>query len=175
MAKAAVQGGYADEVWFMVSPRNPLKVDAQITHDEMRLDMARLLTDGVEGITVSDFEFSLPQPSYTINTLHALEAQYPDCSFRIVIGEDNLHNLHRWRAGDEIASRYGIICYPRHDGEQTSNPIPQGVVIMSDVEYVDVSSTQLRTMVREGQSSEALSRFTSPAVAAYIVENKLYK
>ena len=219
VADAVVRGGYADEVWCMVSPRNPLKLDADISPDTMRLDMTRLITQGHEGVKVSDFEFQLPIPSYTINTLQALEERYPDCRFRIVIGEDNLHSLHRWRAGYEIAARYGILCYPRHDSTNTStpattgatssttpgatlaatpqepsleaSPLPEGVVIMDGVEYVDVSSTMIRRMAAEAESAIAksgetgstkassveqeIARLTSPSVAEYILTHNLYK
>ncbi|MDE6291491.1 MAG: nicotinate-nicotinamide nucleotide adenylyltransferase, partial [Muribaculaceae bacterium] len=78
-----------DEVWLMVSPLNPLKPQGYVATDEERLTMARLAVDDIAGIKVSDFEFSLPIPSYTYNTLSKLKEAYPDIDFRLIIGGDN--------------------------------------------------------------------------------------
>ncbi len=108
-----------DEVWLMVSPENPFKQGRRMAPEARRLEMARLAVADLDNVEVSDFEFSLPRPSYTYNTLRALRDAYPDCTFRIIIGADNWRDFAAWRSGREIASEFGVIVYPRPD-----TPIP---------------------------------------------------
>ena len=110
-----------DEVWLMVSPLNPLKPQGYVASDRERLEMARLAVAGHPGIKVSDFEFTLPIPSYTYNTLAKLKEAYPDCDFRLIIGGDNWADFDRWRNPQEILDEFGLIVYPR-PGEEIRTP-----------------------------------------------------
>ena len=161
--------GLADEVWFMVSPQNPHKQGCALTDENVRLSMVQLAVEGNPFFKACDFEFGLPRPSYTINTLEALEKHYPDREFMLLIGADNWEKFDRWYKGDEILERYGVIVYPR-GGEEVPQ-LPQGVVWLPAALY-DVSSTAVRAAVVSGQD---ISHMVPPAVGQYITENQLYK
>lgn len=130
-----------DEVWLMVSPQNPLKQDAELLDDELRLQMARKALDGVDGVEASDFEMKLPKPSYTWNTLRFLERDYPDRQFTLLIGGDNWACFERWWHWKDILRHYDVVVYPRDHHPGTI-----------DAELLPVSSTDIRRRVRNGES-----------------------
>lgn len=169
LAAEALRQHLADEVWFMVSPLNPHKQGQQLTPEESRLAMVRLAIEDEPRFKASDFEFTLPRPSYTLHTLQALEEAYPERSFRLLIGADNWEKFDRWYRGDLILERYSIVVYPRDNEEQPE--LPQGVTWLAS-ELYDISSTQVRSMVASGVD---ISRFVVPKVADYIKSNKLYR
>lgn len=169
LASAVVESGLASEVWFMVSPQNPHKELQKLTDESVRLEMVRLAIDGNEHFKASDFEFNLPRPSYTINTLMSLEKSFPDREFMLLVGADNWEKFDRWYRHDEILERYGIIVYPR---DNSAVPLlPDGVIWLS-AELHDVSSTQIRGLVANGHSITGL---VVPSVEEFINGNKLYK
>lgn len=174
LARYALEHGGLDEVWLMVSPRNPLKPHATIASNEERLEMARLATDGIKGIRVSDFEFYLPVPSYSWLTLTKLREAYPDISFRLIIGGDNWADFDRWKNPDLIREEFGVIVYPR-PGEEIPSP-PTGVTILADAPRMPVSSTQIRNMLRDNKSLSAsqLKEILNPKVFNYIKSHNLY-
>lgn len=169
LAAEVCRRGMADEVWFMVSPQNPHKQSIALTDENIRYRMVQLAIEGVAGFKASDFEFSLPRPSYTIKTLDALEKAYPNHEFRLLIGSDNWEKFDRWYNGDEILSRFGVIVYPR--GEETAPPLPSGVEWLP-AELYNVSSTMIRGMVAAGEDISAL---VPNSVAACIETEKLYR
>jgi nicotinate-nucleotide adenylyltransferase len=140
-----------DEVWLMVSPQNPLKQQADLLADKTRLLLARKALEGVHGIKASDFEFSLPRPSYTWHTLEALRTAYPDDKFALIIGGDNWDRFDQWYRAKEIKEQYPIIVYPRKgEANSTSN---EGE---SSLPLFDISSTDIRNRVHRGESIEGL-------------------
>ena len=169
LARRVLDGGLADEVWFMVSPQNPHKQGTALTDENRRLRMVQLAIQGEAAFRACDFEFALPRPSYTINTLAALEESYPDREFLLLIGADNWEKFGSWYKSEEILRRYGIIVYPR--GNEVVPHLPQGVVWLP-AELYDISSTAVRRAVAEGQG---ISGSVAPAVEHYIYENGLYK
>lgn len=179
VAEAALRQCGLDEVWLMVSPENPFKSGRRMTPEAARLDMARLAVASLPAesrarIKVSDFEVGLPRPTYTINTLHGLDRQYPGCRFSIIIGGDNLSSFGKWRDSEEIASRYGIIAYPR-PGEElpAETQMPPGCVILKDVLPMDVSSTRIREVLKSAGCPDA-DIAVAPDVVRYIKENHIY-
>ena len=169
LASAVVESGLASEVWFMVSPQNPHKELQKLTDESVRLEMVRLAIDGNEHFKASDFEFNLPRPSYTINTLMSLEKSFPDREFMLLVGADNWEKFDRWYRHDEILERYGIIVYPR---DNSAVPLlPDGVIWLS-AELHDVSSTQIRGLVANGHSIAGLVVLP---VEEFINRNNLYK
>jgi nicotinate-nucleotide adenylyltransferase len=131
--------------------------------------MVRLATEGNPAFKASDFEFSLPRPSYTINTLNALEQAYPDREFVLLIGADNWEKFDRWYKGDEIVSRFGVIVYPRDNGDVPE--LPTGVSWLPATLY-NVSSTMVRDCVAAGKEIAGL---VTDVVAEFIEQNKLYR
>lgn len=144
-----------DEVWLMVSPLNPLKPQGYVASNEQRLEMARLAVEGIPGIKVSDFEFSLPTPSYTYNTLRRLKEAYPDIDFRLIIGGDNWANFDHWRNPQEILDEFGLIVYPR-PGEEIRTPSNSqliidnsSLIILKNAPLMPLSSTAIRHLLSE--------------------------
>lgn len=168
LAREVCSRGMADEVWFMVSPQNPHKQDRTMADENLRLRMVQLAIGDSPMLKACDFEFALPRPSYTINTLEALERQFPDREFKLLIGADNWEKFDRWYKGDEILSRHGIIVYPR--GSEGEPPLPPGVRWLPAKLY-DISSTMVRAAVAAG---EDIASLVPSSVAGFIKENKMY-
>lgn len=153
LAKWVVENTDLDEVWLMVSPNNPLKDKSILANEQERLAAAKqaigdgLLAIGDEAgkrIRVSDFEFHLPRPTYTANTLRALAKEYPEHEFTLIIGEDNLQIFNKWRESEYILQNYRIFVYPRKGC--TPYQVPQGkdIRLLDEAPYFDISSTELR-------------------------------
>ena len=138
------------EVWLMVSPQNPLKEQAGLLADDQRLQMARQALADEPFIEVSDYEFHLPRPSYTWNTLQALKDDFPDREFVLLIGGDNWERFSRWYRADDIVSNYQIIVYPRRGSDIDLKSLPSTVSVV-EAELLDISSTDIRRRVRRGQ------------------------
>ena len=157
LAQWVVNNTDLDEVWLMVSPNNPLK-DASILVDEQkRLTAAKeaigdgLLASG-KRIIVSDFEFTLPRPNYTANTLRELQKQYPQHEFTLIIGEDNLEIFPKWREYTYLLENFRILVYPRKGSEKSVEQMMQElgtthikeVQLLANAPYFEISSTELR-------------------------------
>lgn len=154
LAEALCHKGVVNEIWFLVSPRNPFKQASKDLLDEHdRLSLARLATAGHPQLHVSDFEFSLPRPSYTVDTLAALRKAYPDRQFALIMGADNWQSFHRWRKPDDILRHHRILVYPRPEFPVDETALPPGVTLLSDVRLMDISSTQLRRSIARGEDA----------------------
>ena len=146
LAQAVQKQCGLDEVWLMVSPQNPLKRnDSDLLDDSLRFAMAQRALEGVEGVVACDYEFHLPKPSYTWNTLQHLAKDYPDYTFILLIGGDNWAHFQRWRHWQDILWHHDIIVYPRDEYPGTI-----------DVPLLPVSSTEIRQKVRAGESIKGL-------------------
>ncbi|MDR3251344.1 MAG: nicotinate-nucleotide adenylyltransferase [Tannerella sp.] len=139
-----------DELWFLVSPQNPLKKGMEMMDERKRLEMVKAVIAGYPRFKASDFEFSLPRPSYTINTLRALHKAYPDRDFRLIMGADNWSTMTQWKDYEKLVDEFSIIVYPRKDCEII---IPDGYPNIKKVEapLLEVSSTFIRRSVEEGK------------------------
>ena len=150
LANYLCEYGDLDEVWFMVSPQNPFKRKAKLWDDNLRLELVQLAVEGYPKLHASDFEFHLPRPSYTIHTLDALKASYPDHEFTLIIGADNWRLFPRWKAADEIIARHQILVYPRPGYEIDENDLPTSVRKV-DTPLLEVSSTFIRESLAQGK------------------------
>lgn len=119
LAKWVIENTDLDELWLMVSPNNPLKEAGTLAPENERLAAVREAVKDIPGVKVSDFEFSLPRPSYTANTLRSLQQAYPGVEFTLVIGEDNIAIFDRWREYEYILANFRIFVYPRTSSRQT--------------------------------------------------------
>ena len=155
LARYLCEAAGLDEVWLMVSPQNPLKQQAGLLADDLRLQMARQAVKDEPHITVSDYEFHLPRPSYTWNTLQALQHDFPDRQFVLMIGGDNWQHFSRWYHADDIISNYSLVVYPRRGSDISSSPMPPNVQIV-EADLLDISSTDIRRRVRQGKSIAGL-------------------
>ena len=168
LARAVRDSGLADEVWFLVTPLNPHKQGNNLTDEAERLAMVRLSIADDARIEASDFEFHLPRPSYTINTLDALEKAFPGREFLLLMGADNWQKIDRWYKGDEIVSRFGVIVYPRGNEEA---PVLPATVKWLQAPLFDISSTEIRNAIATGGD---VSQWLHPDVVKYIKGKKLY-
>lgn len=139
-----------DEVWFLVSPLNPFKKAAtDLLDDDKRLDITRQALAGEKGLVASDYEFHLPKPSYTWNTLEHLKADYPNCQFTLIIGGDNWLAFDRWARPDYILSNCDIAVYARPECAIDTASLPHNVHVYATRLY-DISSTQIRNNIKRG-------------------------
>lgn len=167
LARLLREAAGLDEVWLMVSPQNPLKQQANLLDDNQRLQMARQAVGGEQGITVSDYEFHLPRPSYTWNTLQALQADFPDREFVLLIGGDNWKQFRNWYRADDIVRDYQLVVYPRRGSDIDRTTLPPTVQVI-EAELLDISSTDIRRRVREGKTIAGLvPPCIIPAVTTY--------
>ncbi len=172
MASYVAQFGGVDQVWLMVSPENPLKRGRRkLTTAFMRLDMAREAIGDDSAIKVSDFEFSMPIPSYTLSTLEALSCRWPEHRFTLIIGADNWEVFNGWKNPREIIEKYGVIIYPRRGFEPSGN-LPENVIYLKDAPLIEVSSTFIRNSITKGMD---MRYFLPEPVDKYIKSNSLYK
>ncbi|HLS36936.1 MAG TPA: nicotinate (nicotinamide) nucleotide adenylyltransferase [Sphingobacterium bovisgrunnientis] len=159
-----------DEVWFVVSPQNPFKEKKSLGNMYDRLEMVNLAIEGLEKLRASDIEFNLPQPSYTIDTLVYLQEKYPNNDFVLIMGEDNLAGLLKWKNADIILRDYRIIVYPRpgYDGGDLKN---HPSVTMTDTPVMELSSTFVRKAIKENKN---IKFFIPDKVLEFIDKKGLY-
>lgn len=144
LAEWIVEHTDLDEVWLMVSPNNPLKDKRILADEQERLKQVKTAIAGKKGLVASDFEFHLPRPSYTVDTLRALNRAYPEHTFSLIMGADNLCILPKWKDYTYILAHYRIFVYPRH-GYQIDSVIYKGdIQVLRDAPYFDISSTEIR-------------------------------
>lgn len=162
-----------DEIWFVVSPHNPLKDASILITEQQRLHMVELAIADMPHIKACDIEFSMPKPSYTINTLQSLQSKFPDTRFYLIIGTDNLSNFTKWKDYQTILADYSIITYPRQgdDIKKIRQQYPQ--VRFVEAPFLPISSTDIRNSI--SQHTETAQQWLNPRVLNYIKENYLYQ
>ncbi|MEQ9405223.1 MAG: nicotinate (nicotinamide) nucleotide adenylyltransferase [Cyclobacteriaceae bacterium] len=143
------------EVWFVVSPQNPFKKNKNLLHEFDRLDLVKSAISEDYGFRVSDVEFSMPKPGYTIDTLVYLREKHRDKKFRLIIGEDNLATFHKWKNYEEILNQFGLIVYPRPNVREIQLEEHPNIVRMEAPE-MDISATLIRSLVRQKKSIKYL-------------------
>lgn len=161
-----------DEVWFVVTPQNPLKEPGVLLDDHHRLEMVRLALEGVDGTRVSDIEFRLPRPSYTVDTLAALREENPDATFSLIIGGDNWEQFTQWKSYQTILENYRILVYPRRWRAVDIPPPNRDNVFVVNAPVIDISSTFIRDSIREGKNMQS---FLPLKAYEYMEENGFYR
>lgn len=138
-----------EQVWMVVSPHNPLKKKSGLLQDHHRMAMLRLTLEDYTYLKPSDIEFNMPQPSYTVHTLAWLGEKYPQHSFSLIMGADNLENLHKWKNFEVILENHLIYVYPRpgHSGGQFAEH--KSVRWVEGAPLIEISSTFIRKAVKE--------------------------
>jgi nicotinate-nucleotide adenylyltransferase len=165
------------QIWFVVSPHNPLKKKETLLADYQRLYMAQLAIGDNDRLRASDIEFRLAIPSYTIDTMTFMQEKHPGNEFCLVMGEDNLYTLHKWKNAEELVKKYHIYYYPRPDIVKPSSPILEHVLSLArihcaDAPQLDISGTFIRNGIKHGKD---MSYFLPPAVWKYIKEMHFYE
>lgn len=159
-----------NQIWFIISPHNPLKEKATLLNDNQRFYMTNLAIEDDIRFKASNIEFNLPQPSYTINTLAYLKEKYPKNKFTLIMGGDNLKHLHKWKNYLEIVNNYQIFVYPRPGIKPT---IPENSdIILVDAPLMEISASFIRKAIKSGKN---IRYFLPEKVYQYIDEMNLYK
>ena len=172
IAQHIIGSGLVDQLWMMVSPVNPLKAgNARQVADTDRLRMVEMVTRHIKGVEPSAFEFSMPRPSYTIDTLNALQEKFPDDEFYLVTGADNWQIFDKWRNSEEILAKYHLLVYPRLGYEVNIPERLKDRVTLVDAPIIELSSTQIRERLANGQS---VRYYVPDEVLGYIERNNLY-
>lgn len=156
-----------DEVWFLVSPQNPLKVQSELWSDELRLHLVKLAIGDYPRFLASDFEFHLPRPSYSVHTLEKLRQSYPEREFQLIIGADNWVCFDRWFQPERIIAENQILIYPRPDFPIEKDELPKTVRLV-DSPLFEISSTFIRQALSEGKD---IRYFLHPEVWKYIASH----
>lgn len=167
-----IESGVVDRVWLMVSPQNPLKPQSSLADDVHRLRMTELVSRRLEGVTTSAFEMQLPRPSYTIDTLTALQEKFPDDNFHLIIGADNWALFDQWRESEKILSRFHVLIYPRLGYDVDIPATLADRVKLVDAPIIEISSTEIRRRLAAKQS---ITFHVPEAVEEYIHANNLYR
>jgi nicotinate-nucleotide adenylyltransferase len=149
LAKWVIENTDLDELWLLVSPNNPLKPAGILAPEADRLAAVQEAVKDIPHVKASDFEFGLPRPSYTANTLRELQKAYPEDEFTLVIGEDNLAIFDKWREWEYIASNFRIFVYPRKGSSMIEDCRLKiedflSLIFLKEAPYFNISSTELR-------------------------------
>jgi len=163
-----------EELWFVVSPQNPFKNKKSLLNDHNRLDMVQLAVRNYPNMRASNIEFSLPVPSYTVDTLTYLKERHPDHSFALIMGEDNLNSLHKWKNSEQLVSNHQIIVYPRLFSEaKEDHPLSKHANIsVISAPVIELSATEIRNMIRKGKNVRPM---LPPEVFEYLDGSSFYR
>ncbi len=162
-----------DQIWMVVTPHNPHKNKSSLLDDYHRLHMVHLATEDFPKIQPSDIEFKLPQPNYTVNTLAHLQEKYPKHEFSLIMGEDNLNSLHKWKNFEIILQNHDIYVYPRfNSGEIDEQFVNHPKINRVGAPVIELSSTFIRENIKNGKNVVPM---LPNKVWEYMEHNNFYK
>ena len=168
IAKHVLNNTDLKQVWLIVSPHNPLKKSSQLLNEYHRLHLAQLATEGENDLKASNIEFSLPKPSYTIDTLTHLKEKYSNYDFSVIMGSDSLCNIHKWKNYKTLLSNYEILVYKR-PGFAIAEPLGVNIKIL-DAPLLEISSTHIRELIKSKKSF----RYLIPDIVKEEIERNSY-
>ena len=175
LAEYVIADRFADSVVMIVSPQNPHKEQSDLAAEFSRYEMCQAACAASlypEKIQVSAVEFTLPRPSYTIDTLNFLAENFGDrMEFSILMGADNIENFHRWKNHEQIIDNYPILVYPRSGYSLSRSHYADRVVFLENAPLFDYSATDVRRAIAQGGD---ISEMVIPEVESYIKQNKIY-
>ncbi len=161
-----------NKLWFVVSPHNPFKNKKTLLADNQRLYMVRSAVENMpEKYYASNIEFNMPKPSFTIDTLTYLKEKYPNKEFVLIMGADNLVNIHKWKNYEEIVKNYKIYVYPRPGVDLTKIKAKADFTVF-DAPLIEISSSFIRKSISMGKN---VNFFMPEVVAKYVDEMNFYK
>lgn len=170
-----------DQVWMVVSPQNPLKNKINLLADYHRLELVRIGINDNPKLRASDIEFHLSKPSFTIHTLVYLKEKHPNYQFALIMGEDNVRNLHKWKNYEQILENHEVYVYPRaltfqerNENQRAEGPTIKhpNIKFCADVPIMNISSSYIREAIKEGKDIRYL--LTEP-VYKYVQDMHFYK
>lgn len=188
IANHLVEYSALDEIWFVVTPMSPHKTEDRILDNIDRYDMVKMAIADYEKLQVSDIEFHLPKPNYTVTTLIHLEERHPNTQFSLIMGEDNLKSLHRWRNFETLIANYTILVYPRIAGGEIDEniekqvlrvPQPQGfkevkvnIQFVDNAPIIELSSSFIRQAIKEEKNVRPM---LDKQVWEWVQKNQFYR
>ena len=165
-----------DEVWIVVTPSSPFKLNTEMIAEQHRLQMVKLAVSENPSIFASDVEFTLDRPSYTVDTLRFLRDKFTQIEFSVILGEDNYQNLHKWKDYSEIVDNHRLLIYPRRLSSSTevrgNNIEKSKAVLYTKAPMIEISSTYIREAIENKQDVQYL---LPDPVIFYIGNNHLYE
>ncbi|WP_299054825.1 nicotinate (nicotinamide) nucleotide adenylyltransferase [uncultured Polaribacter sp.] len=173
IANHMVENSDLDEIWMVVTPHNPFKKKSTLLDNHHRLEMVFKATENYLKIKPSDAEFKLPQPNYTVHTLAHLTDRYPTKEFCLIMGEDNLKSLHKWKNYETILEHHHIYVYPRISEGKVATQFDEHLKIHKiAAPIIEISSTMIRNGIKNKKNIEPL---LPNQVSKYIDEMNFYK
>lgn len=173
IANHMVENSDLDEIWMVVTPHNPFKKKNSLLDNHHRFEMVYRATEDYDKISPSDIEFKLPQPNYTVHTLAHISEKYPSNNFSLIMGEDNLKSLHKWKNYETILEHHNVYVYPRiSEGKVETQFDNHPKIRRVNAPIVEISSTMVRNAIRDGKNIKPL---LSATVWQYIDEMNFYK
>ena len=170
IASYMVEFSNLDKVMFVVSPQNPLKQKNSLLDQYHRLQIIKAEVEDIPHLEVSDIEFSMPQPSFTIDTLVRLKEQQPEHEFALILGADNLQNFHKWKNFEQILEDYSLYVYPRH-GYQVEGT-HKNIHLIKGVPQMEISASFIRNSIKQGKD---ISYLMTEKAWKYTDEMNFYK
>lgn len=161
-----------NELWFVVSPHNPLKSKSGLAKDNDRYYLVQLAIENNPKFRASNIEFGLPKPSYTIDTLTYLAEKYPLKQFKLIMGGDNLKTIEKWKNYEQLIAKYQIIVYSRPGYDFGAYADHPNITILDNVPMMDISATFIRDSIKKNKSIQYLVPDT---VYKYINGSNMYK
>lgn len=174
LAESVLEITKASQLWFIVSPQNPFKTSEELANEQDRLNMVRLAIEGSKyssRIFASDVEFAMDKPSRSIDTIHELESRYPDHTFSLLIGSDNVDDFDKWKDYLNILENYKVLVYPRDGYKITNSSISHRFTYLDNLTLYPQAASSIRNMIKESQCTENNLNIN---VVNYIRKNKLY-
>ena len=177
IANHIAHSGMVDEVWFVVSPQNPFKKKKSLLEEYHRLALVNEAIDENPKLKSSDIEFTMPQPSYTADTLAFLIDTYPELDFSLIMGEDNIKSFHKWKNYEVILKNHSVLVYPRvgvdEDLKAKSDILNhKSVHVLENIPVMDISASYIRNQIKEGKT---VAYLLTDKVAKYLDEMNFYK
>lgn len=157
-----------DEIWFIVSPQNPFKINSELADEKHRLQMVNIAIENINYFKAIDIEFNLPKPSYTHITLKELSKKFPENNFSIIIGEDNIAKYKDWKEANWIQENFEILVYNRKTENNTTH---HSSFIIQHLPLIDISSTEIRERIK---NNLPINYFVTENVKKYLLINKIY-
>lgn len=154
IARYLLREAYCEEVWFIISPRNPWKEDSTLLDEQKRYEIVQMAIAGDERMAACDIEFTMPRPSYTYQTLRALQEKYPEKEFSLIMGGDNMSRFHLWKNYDEIIAHFRVLVYPRPGVDM--GVLSKPCIALTDAPMTAASSTEIRQRVSTGEDISGL-------------------
>jgi nicotinate-nucleotide adenylyltransferase len=170
LASHIVNNTEIEQIWFVVSPQNPLKKTASLLNEYHRLHLVRVAVEDNIQFKASDAEFKLPKPSYTIDTITYLKERYPQHEFCIIMGSDSFQNIDKWKNYEQLINGNKIIIYERPGFEV--NPIEGAELVLLKAPLLEISATEIRRLVKQGKTIRYL---VPDKVLQEIQQNGYYK